>query len=368
MGTDLVPSIDSETKQLQDTVRARMALNFRDPTTPEGAALGGGFVVKDSAIATNLAVGKTFGLPGGGANNLRLPVNGSAVIDGSKLGPGTNDKVAYALSATFKGGFTGEAGFGQVNPGFLFGVNHFVVTGTTAGDLAGITDLYGTLNEVHQSTPGASINLVVGNQSEAGTDPSATGTTIGSIYSHRMKGVQLNTGTVTNTATTLRVEAPVLKGDATVTGTTYSLDVVGNIGLGGPIIKENASTQTSTAGLYMSRNATTLEPSITFANGTKAMNIDFTSGASGVLRILATGVASRIEISQSGTTVLKNNGANLALGSSANQGHNGLGVFHLGAAGGVPSVKPTSGVVIYSGTDGLYALGSAGTLTKLAPL
>ncbi|WP_412168799.1 hypothetical protein ACLUS2_009495 [Curtobacterium flaccumfaciens pv. flaccumfaciens] len=368
MGKPLVPSVDSDTKQLHDDVRARITANFADPEQPEGAALRDLFPGRDNEVVTNFAIGKTFGLPGGGANNPRLPVNGSAVIDGSKLGPGTNDKVAYALSATFKGGFTGEAGFGQVNPGFLFGVNHFVVTGTTAGDLDGITDLYGTLNEVHQSTPGATVNLVVGNQSEAGTDPSATGSTIGSIYSHRVKGVQVNSGTVTNTATSLRVEAPVVKPGAAVTGSVYALDVAGPIGLGGPVIKENPSSATSAPGLYLSRNATTLEPSISFANGVKAMGIDFTAGANGVLRILATGVASRIEIGQSGTTVLKNNGANLALGGSANQGHNGLGVLHLGQAGGVPSVKPTSGVVIYSGPDGLYALGSAGTVTKLANL
>jgi len=351
MGTPLLVSVDSDTKQFPPLVIAELDKQYAK---------------RDSDVITNLAVGKTFGLPGGGANNPRLPVNGSAVIDGSKLGPGTNDKVAYALSATFKGGFSGEAGFGQVNPGFLFGVNHFIVTGTASGDLAGITDLYGTLNEVHQSTPGASLNLVVGNQSEAGTDPTATGTTIGSIYSHRVKGVQINAGTVTNTATSLYVQKPVVQPGASVTGSIYSFYADGPIGLAGPIQSEVAVSATVSSGLYLSRNATTKEPGVTWANGTNAMSIDYTSGASGVMRILETGVASRIEITRSGSVTLKNNGGNLALGSSAGQGHNGLGVMHIGNAGGVPSVNATSGGVLYAESGALKWRSQAGTVTTIA--
>jgi len=39
MGTNLVPSVDSDTKQLRDDVRARLTANFLDPLTPEGAAI-----------------------------------------------------------------------------------------------------------------------------------------------------------------------------------------------------------------------------------------------------------------------------------------------------------------------------------------
>lgn len=39
MGTNLIPSVDSDTKQLDDDVRARIAANLADPTTPEGDAL-----------------------------------------------------------------------------------------------------------------------------------------------------------------------------------------------------------------------------------------------------------------------------------------------------------------------------------------
>ncbi|WP_416264225.1 hypothetical protein ACNANV_16260 [Curtobacterium flaccumfaciens pv. flaccumfaciens] len=42
MGTNLLPSIDSDTKQFPDAVRARVAANLSDPTTPEGAAVSAG--------------------------------------------------------------------------------------------------------------------------------------------------------------------------------------------------------------------------------------------------------------------------------------------------------------------------------------
>ncbi|TPG05601.1 SGNH/GDSL hydrolase family protein [Curtobacterium flaccumfaciens] len=43
MGTNLLPSIDSDTKQLPDVVRERIADNLVDPATPEGAAVDGIF-------------------------------------------------------------------------------------------------------------------------------------------------------------------------------------------------------------------------------------------------------------------------------------------------------------------------------------
>lgn len=39
MGTNLIPSVDSDTKQLHDDVRARIAANLADPATAEGAAI-----------------------------------------------------------------------------------------------------------------------------------------------------------------------------------------------------------------------------------------------------------------------------------------------------------------------------------------
>lgn len=39
MGTNLLPSVDSDTKQLRDDIRARIAANLSDPATVEGAAV-----------------------------------------------------------------------------------------------------------------------------------------------------------------------------------------------------------------------------------------------------------------------------------------------------------------------------------------
>jgi hypothetical protein len=40
MGTPRIPSVDSDTNQFPDSVRARMAANLLNPATPEGAAIG----------------------------------------------------------------------------------------------------------------------------------------------------------------------------------------------------------------------------------------------------------------------------------------------------------------------------------------
>jgi lysophospholipase L1-like esterase len=55
MGSPLLPSVDSDTKQFPDTVRTRMASNFADPTTPEGMALDGRFVRTASRVTRQTA-------------------------------------------------------------------------------------------------------------------------------------------------------------------------------------------------------------------------------------------------------------------------------------------------------------------------
>lgn len=44
MGSQVIPSVDSDTKQFPDSVRARTAANLADPTTPEGSAVTGSAV------------------------------------------------------------------------------------------------------------------------------------------------------------------------------------------------------------------------------------------------------------------------------------------------------------------------------------
>lgn len=52
MGTPQIPSVDSDTKQFPNAVRARMAQNIADPSTPEGAALA---AIVTGPNQTNLA-------------------------------------------------------------------------------------------------------------------------------------------------------------------------------------------------------------------------------------------------------------------------------------------------------------------------
>lgn len=56
MGTPLVPSVDSDTKQFPDQVRAAIAANLSDKTTPEGTALRNAAVARGAA-AGNVVIG-----------------------------------------------------------------------------------------------------------------------------------------------------------------------------------------------------------------------------------------------------------------------------------------------------------------------
>jgi hypothetical protein len=50
MGTPQFPAIDSDTKQLPDVVRARIAANLQDASTPEGAAVRAGRVNEEATV------------------------------------------------------------------------------------------------------------------------------------------------------------------------------------------------------------------------------------------------------------------------------------------------------------------------------
>jgi len=66
MGTPLVPSIDSETKQLPDAVRARLADNLRDPKAPEGTALESRYPAVESDHRINVC---RYGATGTGGDD-----------------------------------------------------------------------------------------------------------------------------------------------------------------------------------------------------------------------------------------------------------------------------------------------------------
>lgn len=94
-----------------------------------------------------------------GTAALRQPFQTNANIDGSKLtGSGLLNKAAHALGVNFYGGFTHEGDYpGLPDPYFLFGANDYILTGTSAGDIAGVTNLWGRLTETHNRTPGSDL-------------------------------------------------------------------------------------------------------------------------------------------------------------------------------------------------------------------
>lgn len=157
------------------------------------------------------------------------------------------DKVALPLTVTFKGGFANETGWSMPNASFLFGANDFIVTGTAGGDVAGITDLFGRLTEVHLQTPSAAVVALVGHQSESNIAPSAVGSSVATMFSHRVLGPRVHAGTVAN-ATSLFVGAPVVDGTGAVSGTSRALHVDGDSYLkGNTIVQGTLQLDLSTA-------------------------------------------------------------------------------------------------------------------------
>ena len=141
---------------------------------------------------------------------LRMPNTANVTIDGSTLSAVSNgaDKVGQQNTVTFKGGFTGEAGFGASNPGWVWGANDFIITGSVSGDMAGINDVCGRLTEVHVNAPGAALSTVRALMVEAHLEASAVGGSITSLYGIHILAPH-NGGTI-GTAYGLCIESPVL--------------------------------------------------------------------------------------------------------------------------------------------------------------
>lgn len=62
MGTNLLPSVDSDTKQLDDDIRARIAANLADPSMPEGGAVADTASRASSDIRSRLATRAAYDL------------------------------------------------------------------------------------------------------------------------------------------------------------------------------------------------------------------------------------------------------------------------------------------------------------------
>jgi hypothetical protein len=69
------------------------------------------------------------------------------------------------------------------DPTFLFGRDNYVLTGKASGDISGITNFIGAIDEAHLRTPNATLTSVTGLQTHADIDATATGATVTSIFS-----------------------------------------------------------------------------------------------------------------------------------------------------------------------------------------
>jgi hypothetical protein len=168
-------------------------------------------------------------------------------MDGSTFVTGVTplaDKVAHALTVTFKGGFSAEASRGLANPGWLWGANDFIISGSASGDLAGIQDLQGRLTEVHCNAPSAALNTLTGQQVEANVGSTATGANIVNAWALRVIGTRVNGGTVQNAYGAL-IEQPTISGTGSITGTNKALFVAGNTQLDGTLTLSSIATTTS---------------------------------------------------------------------------------------------------------------------------
>jgi hypothetical protein len=172
----------------------------------------------------------------GGTASPRRPLTADLFLDGSTFDADTPkaDKVGSALTVTFKGGFGSEVALGQGNPGFLFGANDFIVSGSDEGDVAGIQDLIGRLSEVHQYTPQATLNTLTGLQAEAATEASASGSVTQQVKSLQVIGPRIRGGRVVD-AYSAYLTAPSISGDGQIGGRNETLHVEGTTNLDGQL-------------------------------------------------------------------------------------------------------------------------------------
>jgi hypothetical protein len=289
------------------------------------AAGGGtGLSATASALAADAAFTGTYApivnptftgsvsLPGGGPS-LRRPVNGSVTVDGTTAKTLPGDKVAYAFSAKFQGGFSGDTGG---NPGFAWGANDFIVTGSTSGDAAGLTNLLGRETEVHLYAPSAALTNMKGLQVDCKVEASATSATVTTMFGIYVSPVSAAAGTVTN-AYGVYIEAPTTGASVSealhVVGTTSMVGPVnvngataltGNLTHGGGAAKfAGASTgnlQGAAAGAYIGSLGGNY--GVNLSDGTNTWGVDLSGGS---LRFMKAGVQQNAAIDLSGNMTVR---------------------------------------------------------------
>lgn len=181
----------------------------------------------------------------------RIPMNNAVTIDGSTLtsAGAAADKVGSQNSVTFQGGFAAEASRGASNPGFLWGSNDFIRTGTTAGDISGVTDIQARLTEVHMSAPGANINNVSALVGEANVDSvgGVVNNWLASVIARGPENRSTPKATISKAAALLINQ--IQPGTATEQWAIYA-EGDGNVRLGGHIEMNNDPSNPKTVSAY----------------------------------------------------------------------------------------------------------------------
>lgn len=77
---------------------------------------------------------------------------------------------------------------------FLFAANDFYTTGTAAGALSGIDNLFGRLTELHLYTPNSALRSIKAASSELNIEASAAGSTIGQAVAHEVSAIRNDAG------------------------------------------------------------------------------------------------------------------------------------------------------------------------------
>lgn len=321
-----------------DTVRAVTPAGLKAVADTKVALTGDQTIAGAKTYSTGvkvarLAVGNHI------LTDARQPAGINVVINGSTL-PATplTNKTGDLTAVTFLGGFTNEAGFGVTDPGFLFGANDYIITGTTAGDMAAVTNFWGRLSETHLRTPGASLTNMYGLTGQANIESEATGATItGWMAAVQANGPRNTPGASVANAAAIYATSP-SAGTATNTYNIYAAGTAANY-FGGKItandgiqvnggsggFKVNSTTpntMSAAAGVYAGVNGT--DPGIELANGTANWRLD---NSSGTLRFLRAGVSSDMELAAGGH--LKTKG--------------GVGFFNTAAITSKPSVTGSRG-------------------------
>lgn len=301
---------------------------------------------------------KMNGLAIGGAvkGQKRTPFIGKVVIDGTTLGNEATDgthKIGQTNVVTFTGGFTAEASRGVADPTFAWGANDFVITGTNAGDIAGLTNLWGRLSEVHLRSPGTTITDVFGLVGQANVAPEGTGTTVtGWLASLVATGPINHPGATVANAASLYVTSPAAGagtnryaiyqgGDAPSRfNGQFTLNAGAVIGGGAGTFRVTGApppnTQAAAAGVYAGYGAST--PAVELATGTSNFRIDNTAG---VLRFLKAGTAVLATLNDAGDfsahrSLIMGNGTGRIATNATD------GFLYARAMAGAPTATPTA--------------------------